>query len=201
MQDVSSRILDFSRMFQNVLNLEVSRYSGWLPEVGFTRSKPFFLVTTLSNEHFLSCCSANAYSYVVPGLLNIFWENLKHGVEWAQIRHSWLLYRHIQILAELNNEIQKNAVVTLIMIFSIILHALSLTSLVHILKRPSQNKNWAPPYLFAVIAWDTFLVVIVTFGAMSAVYHKSKEILQKCRWEVVIHESKNSKVEISRLNK
>lgn len=119
--------------------------------------------------------------------LRIFWSSLRLSKNAETLQKAWLLYRQLQLLGSLNNEIQQGIVLTIMLVDGVFLHALSLSSVVRLFKQFSEGHPlpMIPFSVFLMVTIDTLLLVIVTFGGMSAVYRESKHIIKrKAKWHI-----------------
>lgn len=119
--------------------------------------------------------------------LRIFWGRLKHSRA-CELLKAWQLHRQLQILGDLNNYIQQGSVLIVTIINGIILHALSFSSVVRMFKFSEGVALPKIPFsVFLLVTVDSVLLIIVTFGGMSAVYRESKSIIKrKAMWHMHI---------------
>lgn len=114
--------------------------------------------------------------------LRIFQTKFQNARSHKEVEEAWFLHKEIQILADLNNDIQKFCLVSLYMVLAISLHAFSICSLVRLASKSNLTGDMIIPFLFfCILLLDSFLVIMVAFGGMSKLYLDSKKILSESR--------------------
>lgn len=111
--------------------------------------------------------------------LKIFWFQFRNGRSILQGRKACQVYRDVQILGVLSNDIQQKIMVPSMLLYVTIVHAFSITALVRL-----SSGQLAPIMMFAMLAVESFLCIIVMFGGMSRIIMKSKEIQKAVNWRL-----------------
>ncbi len=94
--------------------------------------------------------------------------------ERISIYNKGLIFRHIQVLASMLNEIQSGAAILLILCIPTIIIAMVALTLVQ-----GSNTDFVFVATLIVLLIDCFLVIMALFGQMSTLCEKSSEILNK----------------------
>ncbi|CAL8136864.1 unnamed protein product [Orchesella dallaii] len=117
-----------------------------------------------------------------------FWEKCKEADEnekgnhnGKRMRRTLQMYRLIQVMGNWNNDIQQKTMMICLMSTGIVIHSLSLFTLVRL---PWNNLggNVIPLAIYSLMLTDCSLAIIVCFGGMLNIHTDSEKVLRNLKW-------------------
>lgn len=124
--------------------------------------------------------------------LKIFWIQFSKAKSTVSRNEAMKLYREVQILGNLCNDIQQKIMVTSLVLIGIVIHAFTFSSFVRLIGHTELDLSirLMSLMMFGMLAADTLVVIVVVFGGMSMLHKKSCFIIQDVRQ--LLHDSQIS---------
>lgn len=129
---------------------------------------------------FVMTCILNVGILILIDCTKIFYWRYKEACNLDKASEAMLLCREIQILANLNNDIQQGAMITIILIDSILLLAVALVALINLMNM--SHIDVLSCVLSGLLVVQTCIMILATFGGMSELHKESKKVSRGVKW-------------------